>query len=627
LLEALSPKADKEGGEADGHLSVDEVVKYVRDEYPARAKKLANADQRPLLASRGLHFSIAPNLAVLNEVRERLKKFEAVVAKANLPEPVAKEGRDYLARMPRLKSQQEMRKHYQALAEGTLTVEAFNAEFQKYVDARKLTQKEAEEFATKILEVANKAKMGYVKPIKVSDLVAAAIKGLYKAIGEDKNIPKNILAELDRVKDKDERALKQLLVDVRSDIGRRDDLKDQKGTFAALESMLHSLDNYSTYIDPETLERWKMINTQVFIGVGIQIQRDVARDMVRVSTPLRNSPAYKEGIKAGDLITKVTNFVDKTGAKLPTPVEKETKGLSIDEVVKTILGPERTQVKLTVERDGKDKPTTHEFTITRGRVEVETVFGVRRLDDDTWDFYLDRENKIGYVRLNQFALMSERDLKRAVESLSKTGLNGLILDLRFNPGGYLESAVKISDLFIDDGLIVTVRPREGRVQEFRGYHEGSLLGFPLVVLVNGQSASASEIVSACIQDHSRGIVMGERSFGKGSVQNIINLPWGDAPSQMKLTTASFWRPNNKNLNRFPNLTEKDDWGVQPHPEYTLKLPPLERGELFEHLRKQEIIPRRDAPKKEDSTFVDKQLNMALDYLKRATTQIGNRKAG
>jgi carboxyl-terminal processing protease len=274
-----------------------------------------------------------------------------------------------------------------------------------------------------------------------------------------------------------------------------------------------------------------------------------------------------------------------------------------------------------VERETETGPKELRFELTRSKVQVETVLGAHRKENDSWDFYIDQANKIAYVRLTQFALNTERDLKAAMRGLEKQGINGLILDLRFNPGGYLDTAVAISDLFVDDGLIVTIRPRETRPREYKGRHENSLLNFPLVVLVNGYSASASEILSACIQDHERGIVMGERSYGKGSVQNIMDLSSGDA---LKLTTASFWRPSGKNLHRFPNSKEGDDWGVHSHPAYTLKLSPAERSELLEHLRKEEGIPRRDMPKKEVTpTFVDRQLDMALEYLRKQVTAKAN----
>jgi carboxyl-terminal processing protease len=393
--------------------------------------------------------------------------------------------------------------------------------------------------------------------------------------------------------------------------------------------MLHSLDNYSTYVDPETKEEFDRTTKQVFIGVGIQIQKDVGRDLVRVSTPLRGSPAYKAGIRAGDLIVKVTNTVDKEGKPLDKPEVTDTKGMTISDVVKKILGKEGTPVTLTIERETAEGVKLMDFTLTRGRIEVETMFGVKRHGDDSWEFYIDKENKIAYVRLNQFAQFTDRDLRGVLRELEKTGINGFILDLRFNPGGYLNSAVQISDLFVDDGLIVSIRPREGRGQEFKGRRDGTYSNFPLVVLVNNGSASASEIVSAAIQDHGRGIIMGERSFGKGSVQNIIDIDLGDGESEVKLTTASFWRPNGKNLNKFPTSKEEDDWGVVPHTDYTLKMNTVQRGELFDHLRSIEIIHRKDHPNPPPpSKYEDKQLDMAVQYLRRQiTAKPAEKKAG
>src|SRR5262249_24955759 len=155
------------------------------------------------------------------------------------------------------------------------------------------------------------------------------------------------------------------------------------------------------------------------------------------------------------------------------------------------------------------------------------------------------EMRIGYVRVTSFARNTARDLERALNRLDKQGIKGFILDLRFNPGGLLPSAVAISDMFIDDGLIVTIRPRVGRAQKYHGPSDRSKLSCPMVCLVNGDSASGSEIVAACLQDHDRAVIMGERSYGKGSVQNIMPFEGG----QLRLTVASFWRPNGKNLNK------------------------------------------------------------------------------
>ena len=470
------------------------------------------------------------------------------------------------------------------------------------------------------------AKDSYVKSVTLQELSSAAIKGLYRM--SDAKLPKELADRVEKIKGLDEDGLKTLLADARQQLGKRDDLKGTKATDIALDMMLHSLDRYSTWIDEESKRIAEIQIKGEFIGIGVQIQRDIARDCVRITTPLRGSPAYKAGLKGGDLIIKITNTVDKAGKELPEPITVSTQGMHVNDVVQAILGKQRTPVKLTIEREEKDGPVQKEFTINRDRVQAESVFGVKRNDDDTWDFYLDPENKIGYVRLSQFSRNTEDNLKSAVKQLTQKGLNGLILDLRFNPGGYLDSAVEISDLFIDDGKIVEIRPREGKPKVWKGAHAGSYLNFPLVVLVNGESASASEIVSACIQDHERGIIMGERSYGKGSVQNIMPSNAGDG-GEVKITTASFWRPSGKNLNRFPNSSPTDDWGVVPHQDYTLALTPTERDELHENLVKKTYIPRRDAPTKEPEVkFSDRQLDMAVQFLqKQVTAKSSSKKAG
>jgi len=189
----------------------------------------------------------------------------------------------------------------------------------------------------------------------------------------------------------------------------------------------------------------------------------------------------------------------------------------------------------------------------------------------------------------------------------------MILDLRFNPGGLLGSAVFVSDLFIDDGRIVSIRPRVGKEYKYDGESANSYTNFPMVVLVNGFSASGAEIVAACLQDHGRAKVMGTRSYGKGSVQSISNFEGG----KLKMTTASYWRPSGKNINKSSTAGKEDDeWGVSPDKGFVLKLPTGEREELFEHLHDSEIIPRKDvSPKEPKKEFKDRQLEMALDYLR------------
>jgi C-terminal peptidase prc len=622
VLEALQGKADKEGDDPDGVITIDELVSYLDKEYTVRAERILNRLEFPQLTGRSAHLTMSVNPTVAEAVAKRLSAFQKVAKDSNLGDELTKEGKQLLSQMPRLSSQRELRKKYQELADGKLEVPAFLTARQRIMNDTIVAREEADTFAKRVMRVARYVQEEYVKPVKLNEMISAAVKGMYRSCEE--KLPRDLQQRLDKLKGENETELENLLADVRQNLGNRSELKGSKAVGLALNWMLHSLDQHSSYVDPETLDKVRIQLEQEFIGVGIRIEPDYQRDLVRITTPILGSPAYKAGMKAGDHLLKITNFVDKEGKELPEPKVHDCKGMSTTTVVDTILGKRGTPVRLTVERQEKDGPKVIDFDLNRNVVSVETVLGVKRNEDDSWDYYLDKQNKIVYIRLTQFALNTERDLRNVIRKQLKDGINGMILDLRFNPGGYLKAAVDISDLFIDDGVIVTVRPRDNsQVQVYRGKHAGSLLNFPLVVLVNQGSASASEIVSACIQDQERGIVMGERSFGKGSVQNVHPMNLGDGISQLKLTIATYWRPSGKNIHRFPNAKDEEEWGVSPLPEHTVPLTPTEMRELREQMRDHENIPRRDLPKKADKEFTDKQLNTALELIRK---QVCDKKA-
>src|SRR5262249_37330464 len=187
-------------------------------------------------------------------------------------------------------------------------------------------------------------------------------------------------------------------------------------------------------------------------------------------------------------------------------------------------------------------------------VELESVVGVKRKADDTWDYWLDPERKVGYIRLTTFASTSARDMARAIGQLHKEGLKALVLDVRFNPGGVLNGARDVANLFVERGDIVSIRPRAGDGYPMKARPEGYLVEVPVVCLINGDSASASEIVSAALQDHQRAVIMGERSYGKGSVQTVHNYDGG----ALKLTTASLCRPHGQKLNKATDPRHDED---------------------------------------------------------------------
>ncbi len=376
---------------------------------------------------------------------------------------------------------------------------------------------------------------------------------------------------------------------------------------AAIEGVLGKLDPYSAYIGPEELKQFRSSVESEFGGIGIQIGMEEGR--LKVISPLVGTPAYRAGIVAGDWIVEIDGG--------------STKGIAVDEAVKRLKGEPGTKVTLSVIREQSAEKQT--FEIARERILVETILGDRRDENDAWVFFLEGQSGVAYVRLAAFGRDTARELQRVLKRLKAENAQGLILDLRFNPGGLLSAAIEVADLFISEGRIVST---EGRNVPERAWDAGKRSAFenvPMVVLVNRYSASASEIVAACLQDNKRALIVGERTWGKGSVQNVVELE--DGASALKLTTASYHRPSGKNIHRFDNAAEDDEWGVTPDVGYELKLDTAELASLMQERRQRDIVrpnagtadnanpeapPIHNAATSRATT--DRQLELALKHL-------------
>jgi carboxyl-terminal processing protease len=338
---------------------------------------------------------------------------------------------------------------------------------------------------------------------------------------------------------------------------------------AAIRGVMSRLDPYSVYISPEELAQFRSSVESEFGGIGIHLSTDDGD--LRVLSPIYGSPAYRAGILAGDRIVEIDG--------------KSSDGLSIDEAIGRMKGKEGSQIALTVIHAGTDK--REHFTLTREMIRVETVLGDHRKPDDTWDFMLDPQAHIGYIRVTAFSRETAGEIRKALTDLQSQKVRGLVLDLRFNPGGLLNSAIEVSNLFISHGRIVSTKGRNTPERVWDAHKDGAFEGFPMVVLVNRYSASASEIVAACLQDHQRAIIVGERTWGKGSVQNIIDLD--DGRSALKLTTALYQRPSGKNIHRFPDSKEKDEWGVMPNPGFDCRLTDHELTAMMVDRQRRDVL--------------------------------------
>jgi len=292
----------------------------------------------------------------------------------------------------------------------------------------------------------------------------------------------------------------------------------------ALEGMLQNLDPHSSYINTSEMRQFRRQIEGRFGGIGIQVEVDSEFGHLRVIAPMVGTPAYVAGVLAGDLIVEIDG--------------QSTEGMSPDKAVEVLTGRPGTDVKLSVVHEGSEDPET--ISITRAIIDIPSVLGDRRKPDDRWELMVDRDKKIGYVRVAAFNEHTTDELKKALDQLKDEGGKGLIMDLRDDPGGLLSAAVEVSDMFLEKGEIVSTKGRNILPRKYEAQTGGPFEELPLVVLINQNSASAAEIVAAALQDHKRAAIVGQRSYGKGSVQNIIDL---DGGSVLKLTVASYYRPS------------------------------------------------------------------------------------
>ena len=368
------------------------------------------------------------------------------------------------------------------------------------------------------------------------------------------------------------------------------------------EGAFDAIDSYTYMIWPADVADFRKSMTNEFSGVGIVINKNKDGILQVDSLVSFDAPAYKAGLEANDLIIAVDG--------------KDTKNITLEKAVHMITGPTGTEVVLSVERKGFDE--SRDFTVTRQHVVVPTVRGLYRERGGDWKYFVDPNDGIAYMRLTHFSAESPARLRQTLRKLKDKHMKALILDLRNNSGGFLSGAVDIVDTFVSNGRIVSSRYRPPTKEDVR---EASSLGtfddkLPLVVLINAISASASEIVAGALKDHHRALIVGTRSFGKGNVQTINDLP--NSTAQMKMTIAYYYLPSNRRVHRDPEDKTNKDYGVEPEINIELTASQIEKFLKAQH--DAGVLHRDDLPLDEQKWKVysvvemlhsDPQLQIAL----------------
>lgn len=403
----------------------------------------------------------------------------------------------------------------------------------------------------------------------------------------------------------------------------------------AINGMLEALDDpYALYVPPVDKAQFEKEIAGHYAGIGAVVQ--IEDGFPTISTPMDDSPAIRAGLRPKDRIVEID------GAP--------TMGITIEQCVERLTGERGTQVRLTIARTLHDQTpplappapavapgdslqppaaapapptTTLTFTLTREEITVRSVKGVRRQPDadGTWDYMIDPDSRIAYIRLTQFIPTAPAEFIKAFKQMGldrNQRLGGMILDLRENPGGDLDACLQIADLFLREGEILSVRGRNGDSESYTARADGTLPDFPMAVLINGRSASASEILSGALSDHDRAIVVGSRSFGKGLVQSVRSLQH-NPEALVKFTAQRYYLPSGRLIHR---TDTSKTWGVDPTPGFYIPLTDPEEIALLNKRQELDIIMNGDKatggkpqvwsdPEWIESEFKDKQLAAAL----------------
>jgi C-terminal peptidase prc len=435
---------------------------------------------------------------------------------------------------------------------------------------------QAQSYAAQVMSAVDYIHRNYVREVKEVAIVEAAIQGLYETAREP--LPAGLKTDLERARTRADWEL--ILISAREHLGDPDELRDNKSLLISLKAIPRVLDPYSGIPSAAEARRGMGNADEVQLVVGLELEsafdnspliteddilprgrmpRPAVRNgPFRVVNVVPGSPAQRAGVKPGDLLTHID--------------DKLLEGPPVAALLQRLLqggDGNGSKIAFTLTRSGQPKPLRIEVTPTP--FTPESVFGVKRNPDNTWNYMLDPVKKIGYVRLGFIDSSAPQEMTDALRELQVSGMRGLILDLRGNPGGYVDPATQVVSKFVASGDIAIINYRvadesRGTPQQQRYQADGSATSFgdfPLVVIVNQDTMGGGEMIASALQDHKRGVLVGQRTFGKGSVQHSQAI--AGVNISFKMTTGMFSRPNGKNLQRFPDSKLTDDWGVKPNP--------------------------------------------------------------
>ena len=376
-----------------------------------------------------------------------------------------------------------------------------------------------------------------------------------------------------------------------------DEVKGDDLYQSAMKGML-KLDPYSEFIPPVEYTEFQSTIDQQFGGVGILIEGPPTNRELTVVAPLLNTPAYEAGVQPGDRIVSING--------------QSTKDFDTSKASEQMRGPVGTTVDITIERDNQMAPI--ELTLRRADIQVDSIVGDHILPDSKWSYFLKEDPEIAYVRISLFGKHTADEFRQVLKQI-KPQAKALIIDLRFNPGGVLSAAVDMCDMLLSQGRIVSTKGRRSGFDHTETADASVEIAedIPIIVLQNDQSASASEVMAACLQDQHRALVAGERSFGKGTVQQVFEID--HASTAIKFTIARYYRPSGANIHRTPEMKPSEVWGVSPEKELEQSLSDSERLYLFRRWQ-QQGDPRRNTgaqPPAPDFSG-DPQLRKAVEYL-------------